>query len=283
MDRRALLASLGSTATSALAGCSSAGSNSKPTNSRTTTDRPTSATTTPGTDAVESVSAGDVVSLPAGTVELGPLAVQSSFHRQVNLAWEIVGRRGELLVVLDLDVAEYDQDVHRLPLGIEVDGERNPAGSEAPVHSLNRPSVRVGVSVPTGSGKEFAVLLDGGETTYRYPLPGVLQKQIREPPAWNVDVSFPDRVRSDGELDITVTAENTGASEGTLVGAVTHDRIYDKFWDFDVNAAPGERVTETVSVTYVGGEAGDLSVSASWGLGHTSETVAVVTNGSDGG
>jgi len=34
--------------------------------------------------------------------------------------------------------------------------------------------------VPTGSGKKFAVLLDGDVTTYRYPLPDVLQKQMSE-------------------------------------------------------------------------------------------------------
>lgn len=284
MNRRALLTSLGSTLSLPFAGCTSSTSNPTTTDSRTTTARTKLATEATVTSAdadssVERVDAGDTVSLPAGEVELGSLSVQSSFHSQLNLAWNIVGEREELVVVLDLDVSAYDERTQRLPISIEVDGETNPAGSDFPVHTLNRPDVSVGLPVPTGKSAASAVVLTGNDTTYRYVLPDALQKQIREPPVWDVEVSFPEQVRSDGEFDVAITATNTGAGVGTLVGGVTHDRIYDMFWKFTVAAAAGETVTETVTVDYVGGEAGDLGVSASWGLGSTSATVTVVTDG----
>lgn len=221
MNRRALLASLGSTAALALAGCASTGSPANATDSRTATNRTVPESSTEPSNAspdVEPVGAGDVVSLPGGDVELGSLSLQSSFHRQVFLVWEIVGRREELVVVLDVGVLKYGEDVRRLPVGVEVGGETNPAGDEFFVRAPNRPDAKVGLPVPTGS------------------------------------------------------------SEGTLVGAVTHDRIHDGFWKFAVDVAAGETVTETVTVDYVGGDAGGFGVSASWGLGTANGTVTVVTD-----
>ncbi|WP_227355044.1 hypothetical protein [Haladaptatus salinisoli] len=281
MNRRALLASLGSTAALALAGCASTGSPANATDSRTAANRTvpeSSAESSNDSADAEPVGAGDVVSGERDDVELGSLSLQSSFHHQVSLAWDIVGRCEELVVVLDVGVLKYGEDVRRLPVGVEVGCETNPAGDEFFVRAPNRPDAQVGLPVPAGSSADVAVVFAGADTAYRYALPDSLRKRIEHPPAWNVDVSFPETVRSDGEFDVAVIAENAGSSEGTLVGAVTHDRIYDGFWKFAVDVAAGETVTEPVTVDYVGGDAGGLGVSASWGLGTANGTVTVVTD-----
>lgn len=249
MRRRALLTTLLSTGSVALAGCNSLGD-----------------------DALDD---GDTVELPEGRVTVGYLGFRSSFVDDTTAPATVHGEPDRGYVTLACDCRDYDAPIDDLPFGVDVNGESVVGDTLVFGAGDGRPTL--GLPVPTGDSVESAAVVveNAYDRERRYPFPQRVRDRLATPATWRVDVDPPERVPSTGDARAWVTATNTGDAPGRLDALLTHDAADELYWTHDFDAPSNGTETFGYRFQCLCSDRDELTVTLDWGFDDWTGTVPV--------
>lgn len=233
-------------------------------------------------DTTNSLSVGDSSSVGEGRVTVQRISTRQMLAvLKAGTHTEIYGEPETQYVRVDVETDGVEESIRtvRESMSLSLDSTEYDIVEKYLTRNMDEKNT-VSIAFPVSadiSASDGAVVWndESGDIDASWTLPEDTRESITSPPVFRVDsFSVPETVTEGSSIEATIEVTNAGESNGAFLAEVGTARASDQS-EIDFEVPIGETVTQTKSVSIVGGAGDDETIVLDWGKDTQEQTVSI--------